>query len=173
MVVQNGYLENLLVFTKLTQFRLVPIQIHGQSELDWVSFWKKNACFQGSYFVCVGEGRAVVMVVSVSGSVGVLMRFVWRSLGVGMGVLWWGWVCVGWVWVGGCVIMPILTISMCTKCLLNLAKKWTEWVLEKKPSSNVLLLLSCQKITLNDFVNGLRLMTYDLWPHTLWLALRV
>ena len=26
------------------------------------------------------------------GSVGVLMRFVWRSLGAGMGVLGWGWV---------------------------------------------------------------------------------
>ena len=39
--------------------------------------------------VCVGEGRVVETVVCVGGSVGVLllMRFVWRSLGVGMGVL--------------------------------------------------------------------------------------
>ena len=27
-------------FPKLTQSRFVPIQIHGQSELNWVSFWK-------------------------------------------------------------------------------------------------------------------------------------
>ena len=50
---------------------------------------KKNACFfQGSHFVVlVGEGRVIALVVCVGGSVGVLMRFVWRSLGVGMGVL--------------------------------------------------------------------------------------
>ena len=41
--------------------------------------------------MCVGEGRVVVMVVYVGGSVSVLMRFVWRSLGVEMGVLGWGW----------------------------------------------------------------------------------
>ena len=40
--------------------------------------------------MCVGEGR----VVCVDGSVGVLMRFVWRSLDVRMGVLKWGWGCV-------------------------------------------------------------------------------
>ena len=39
--------------------------------------------------MCVDEGRVVVMVVCVGGFVGVLMRFVWRSLGVGMGVLGW------------------------------------------------------------------------------------
>ena len=45
-------------------------------------------------FVC--EGRVVVKVVCVGGSVGVLMRFVWRSLGVLP-----EWVC-GWGcrWVG-------------------------------------------------------------------------
>ena len=44
--------------------------------------------------MCVGEGRVVVvMVVCGSGSVGVLMRFVWWG-GVGWGV------CLG-VWVGG------------------------------------------------------------------------
>ena len=37
--------------------------------------------------MCADEGRVVVMVVCVGGSVGVLMRFVWTSLGVGMGVL--------------------------------------------------------------------------------------
>ena len=36
------------------------------------------------------EGRVVMMVACVGGSVGVLMRFVWRSLGVGMGMLGWG-----------------------------------------------------------------------------------
>ena len=53
-------------------------------------------CFQGSHFVCVGKGRAVVMVLCVGGSVGVLIRFVWRSLGVGRDVLGWG----GWVFGG-------------------------------------------------------------------------
>ena len=33
----------------------------------------------------------MVMVVCVTGSVGVLMRSLWRSLGGGMGVLGWGW----------------------------------------------------------------------------------
>ena len=42
----------------------------------------------------------MAMVVYVGGSVGVLMRFVWRSLGVGMGVLGWGCVYVFGVWVG-------------------------------------------------------------------------
>ena len=43
----------------------------------------------------------VVMVVCVGRSVGVLTRFVWRSLGVGMGMFWWRWVCVqGCGWVG-------------------------------------------------------------------------
>ena len=36
----------------------------------------------------------MVMIVFVGGSVCVLMRFVWRSLGVGMGELGWEWVCV-------------------------------------------------------------------------------
>ena len=47
------------------------------------------------------------------GSVGV-MRFAWRSLCVGMGVLGWGWGC-GWVsefWTSGIVYMLILTIRM-------------------------------------------------------------
>ena len=45
--------------------------------------------------MCVGEGR---MVVCRGGSVGVLMRFVWRSLGVGMGLLGWGGVYLGCRW---------------------------------------------------------------------------
>ena len=55
MIKQNGHLENLLVFPKLIQSRLSPIQIHGQSELDWVRvfffsfFWKKHKVFK-----CVG-----------------------------------------------------------------------------------------------------------------------
>ena len=52
--------------------------------------------FKVSHFVCVGEGREVVMVVYVGGSVGVLMRFLWRSLGMEMGV------CGGLVYVLGC-----------------------------------------------------------------------
>ena len=35
----------------------------------------------------VGEGRVVMVGVAMGGSVGVLMRYVWRSLGVGVGVL--------------------------------------------------------------------------------------
>ena len=35
---KNGYLENLVVFPKLIQSELVPVEIHGQSELDFVSF---------------------------------------------------------------------------------------------------------------------------------------
>ena len=41
----------------------------------------------------------MVLVSCIGGSVGVLMRFVWRSLGVKWGVLECGWVCYG-EWVG-------------------------------------------------------------------------
>ena len=50
--------------------------------------------------MCLGEGRVVVMVACFCGSVGVLMRSVWRSLGGGgcvcvcVCVCWSGWVCV-------------------------------------------------------------------------------
>ena len=73
------------------------------------------------HFVFVSKGREMMVVVCGCGSVGVLMRFVWRSLGVGMGVL--GWVgCVfGGVgermnefWTSGIVYMLILAISMST-----------------------------------------------------------
>ena len=74
-------------------YGLVPIQMHRQSELDSVSFGK-TARFQGSHFVCVGEGGLLVVVVCGGGSVGLLMRLEWRFLGVGRGVLVWGWVCV-------------------------------------------------------------------------------
>ena len=68
----------------------------------------------------------LLVVVFVDGSVGVLMRFEWRSLCVGRGVLGWRWVCVwgrsGWVsefWTnsGGTVYTLILTISMSIVCL--------------------------------------------------------
>ena len=49
--------------------------------------------------MCVGEGRVMVMVVCVGWYMGVLMRFVWRSPGVGMGVLGDG-ACLA-VWVAG------------------------------------------------------------------------
>ena len=47
--------------------------------------------------MCVGEDRVVVMVVCVGGSVGVLMRFGWRSLR-------WGWMCSGG---SGCVFWGV------------------------------------------------------------------
>ena len=52
---------------------------------------KQNSCFQDSHFVCVGEGRVVVMAVCGGGSVGVLMSLYGVS---------WVWECVCW---GGCV----------------------------------------------------------------------
>ena len=67
---------------------------------EWV--FGKTVCFQGGHFVFVSESRVVVMMVCGGGSVGVLMKFVWRSLGVGMRVLGWGWGVFG-VWVGGWV----------------------------------------------------------------------
>ena len=73
----------------------------------------------------VCEGRVVVMVVCGGGPVGVLMRFIWTSLGVGRGVL--GYVCVFgfggegfWVsefWTSGIAYMLILPLSMSTVCL--------------------------------------------------------
>ena len=51
--------------------------------------------------VCDSSVVVIVHVVCEGGSVDVLVRFVWRSLGVGMGVLGWGWVFVSWCgWVG-------------------------------------------------------------------------
>ena len=79
------------------------------------------------------------MVVCVGGPVGVLMGFKWRLLGVGRGVLGGGgWVGgSGWVsefWTSGIVYMLILNYKH-EYSVLNLAKKWTEWVLEKHSSS--------------------------------------
>ena len=63
--------------------------------------------------------------------VGLLMTFVWRSLGVGMGVLGWSGVCLE-VWVGGCmsefwntciVYMLIVTTSKSTECLTQNGQK--------------------------------------------------
>ena len=72
----------------------------------------------------------MVMVVCVGRSVGVLLRFVWMSLGVGRGVLrWWGvgvWGVGRWVselWTSGIVCMLILTISMSTVCLTQFGQK--------------------------------------------------
>ena len=63
----------------------------GLKELFFGGGGGETPCFQGSHFVCVGKGRVVVMVVcgggSVGGSVGVLITFVYRSLGVGMFLL--------------------------------------------------------------------------------------
>ena len=72
--------------------------------------------------VCVGSGRMVVMVVYVGGSVGVLKRFVWRSLGVGMDVFG----VLGWVrefLTRGTVYMLMLTISMSLVFLTQFGEK--------------------------------------------------
>ena len=70
----------------------------------------------------------------------------WVSWGLYEGHWLWEWVCWGrggvdvclWVWVGSWVsfwtsgIVYMLILTMSTVCFkLNLAKKWTEWVLEK------------------------------------------
>ena len=97
-------------FPKLTQSRLVSIQIHGQNELDWMSFWKNktkqtkqknkqtnkknNACLQNSHCVC-GWGQG--------GGNGGMCLWVWGLYG---GHWVWGWICQGGlvccfrVWVG-------------------------------------------------------------------------
>ena len=61
--------------------------------------------------------------------VGVLMRFKWYTLGVGMGVLGWGvlgvWV-DGWVsefWTSDIVYILIFTISMSSVCLTQFGQK--------------------------------------------------
>ena len=44
-------------FPELTQSRLVSIQIHGQSELDWVSFWRTLVFKVAILYVCEwGQG---------------------------------------------------------------------------------------------------------------------
>ena len=75
-------------FPKLTQARLVPIQIQGQCELDWVGL--KPRVIKVTILCVVRAGRWWWW--CVGWSVGVLtwlMRFVWRSLGVGRGELVW------------------------------------------------------------------------------------
>ena len=104
------------------------IQMHGQSlgtewtGLSWV--FEKSACFQGSHFVWVGEGGVVVCV---DGSVGVLLRFVWKSLSVGMGVSGWGRGVFGvWLsefWTSGIVYILILTINMSIVWLIQFGQK--------------------------------------------------
>ena len=98
MIKQNGYLENLLVLFLFFPPKLsVQLSAYSNAWTEWTGLNKvlknktknkqtnKNTCFQGSHFECVGEGKMVL--VYVGRSVGVLMRFVWRSLGVVIGVL--------------------------------------------------------------------------------------
>ena len=71
MIKQNGHLENLLVFPKLIQSRLSPIQIHGQSELDWVRFFRSFFFFfflekPTSFQVCGSEGGMLGVGICVS-----------------------------------------------------------------------------------------------------------
>ena len=83
----------------------VQISAYSNAWTEWIgpsdlkqNKTKKNTWFQGSHFVCAGEGRVVVMVVCGGLVCGCVMTFVWKSLGVGKGVLG-GWyvfrVCVG------------------------------------------------------------------------------
>ena len=68
------------------------------NRVNWTSeILKKNACFQGSHFVCVSEGREVVM-----GCVGWVCGYVNEVCMEVTGCVGVGWVCVwGCGWVGG------------------------------------------------------------------------
>ena len=102
----------------------MPIQIHVLSELEVFFFFLiikiKNACFQGSHCVCVGDSM-VDMVMVMCGCVNeVCMAVTWCGEGcVGVGVCVFGGV-GGWMsefWTSDIVYMLILTISMSAVCL--------------------------------------------------------
>ena len=76
-------------FPKLTQSWWVPIQMHGQSELDWVSFWKKKK-----------KKKILVFKVVI--------------LCVGMRAGWWWWTDGGvYWWVCGCVNKVSMEVTRC------------------------------------------------------------
>ena len=139
-------LWKLVNFPKLTQSRYVFKCMDRVNWTEWVrgkiqnktkqNKTKKTLVFRGikgRHFVHVAEGKVavvVIMVVCVGGCLGILMRFVRRSLGMGMGVLGRRWVCVwgvsGWVsefWTSGIVYMPIHIIRMNTVCLTQFDHK--------------------------------------------------
>ena len=116
-------------FSKLTQSRLVPIQIHGQSELDWGSFWKRKCLFSwwrvwvraGWWWWCVFVGLWVCCM-EVTG-------FVEGCVGR------WGWMCVwGCGWVGEWVLDKWHSLYANTNCkheysVLNSIRPKVEWVI--------------------------------------------
>ena len=87
---------NSVSFPKLSQSSLSFFLFKYMDMLNWtdrVSFGKLTG-FQGSHFVYLGEGGILVVGVCVRKYVGVIMRFEWYSLGVRVGCVGVGWVCV-------------------------------------------------------------------------------
>ena len=133
-------------FPKLTQSRLVPFQMHRQCELDYVSFGKKMLTFKVAISWCVWVRAGWLWwdwwCMLVSGSVGVLMVFEWKAMGVWMDVLGWGWVCVlgadeliSKFWTSCIFYKLILTTSVTIVCITQFSQKvdcefWSEF--EKK-----------------------------------------
>ena len=79
-------------FPKLTQSRLVAIQIHGQSELDWVGF------FFFFFFFWGGGGEMLVF------KVATLCVWGWGQSGGDGGLYGGHWVCGGVCWGGDGVV---------------------------------------------------------------------
>ena len=128
-------IENLYSFSKLTQSRLVPIQMHVQIKLDWVSFWKqkqkqtkKNTFVFKVAFVCGGgwgqvggDGGVWAWVCGCVNEVRIEFTGC-GELGVGGCVFGCGWVSFGQHWTSGDIV-----------CILILVKAWVfgqkvDWV---------------------------------------------
>ena len=116
---QNLSARALFCLNSLAKVNTQLLIYNSNAKTEWV--FEKLTAFQGSHFGCEGEAKIVVVVVVYEGeSVGELMRFEWRSLGVGVlgGVgVWMG----EWVWTSGIFYMVKLTISMNIVCLRGIA----------------------------------------------------
>ena len=118
----------------------MALQIHEQSELDWVSFWKKKKMLVfNAAILCVVEGR-MVMAVCVGGSVNDVCMEV---TGCGDGCVGVEWGVFGGVggWVGDWVLEYLHSLYANSHNkqeyrVLNSIwpKSWIQWVLEKHSS---------------------------------------